>query len=432
LAIASHTNGFQLTKMPLHNKKTDANHIASIRVHLRDQPEQQLSALEFEKAWRQQIGNVPTAERIHLASTRNPSRPLIAYSLQHDDRETLLQAASEFRNKLAEHPAIYGLSDNATPGKLHFQIELTPEGRAAGLSIAEVGYQLRAAFHGLTVQRIQRGHDELRVVVRYPRENRDDLYGLMNERLRVSKNGEIPFHYIADIKEERELASLSSIDGNQAIFIEGFVDLEASTPRKVRRTINDDVASQIIENYPGLVIEPESSIRDERNFIKTLSILMPFTLLAMYVIVATYLRSYWKPLVVIFGIPVAFTGAIFGHWVLGWNFSTMSMFGVIGVMGVIFNDALILLDKYNNLKIERPNLPVIAVAAAAMHSRFRAVFLTTLTTLLALSPLLYERSEELLVFVPFVVSILGGLVLTSLFTLFILPNLVMLFEGRKE
>ena len=131
------------------------------------------------------------------------------------------------------------------------------------------------------------------------------------------------------------------------------------------------------------------------------------------------------------GIPIALAGAIYSHWILGWDLTGMSIFGVIAVAGVVVNDALVLLDRYNTLRRENADLPAIAAAAATRH-RFRAVFLTSLTTVLGLSPLLYERSEELLVIVPFVVSMLGGLVLSSVFVLFLLPALVMLVDGRRE
>ena len=129
---------------------------------------------------------------------------------------------------------------------------------------------------------------------------------------------------------------------------------------------------------------------------------------------------------------MAFAGAVLSHWILGWDFTAMSLFGVIAVGGIIVNDALVLLDRYNKIRREREMLPAIAAAAAATRHRFRAVLLTSLTTVLGLSPLLYERSDQLIVLVPLVVSILGGLVLSSVFILFLLPTLVMIVEGRQE
>ncbi len=166
--------------------------------------------------------------------------------------------------------------------------------------------------------------------------------------------------------------------------------------------------------------------------LQVLVLLVPIVLLAMYALMATFLRSYWKPLVAVVGFPIALAGAVLGHWILGWDFDVMSVFGVIAVFGVIVNDALILMDRYNTLRSENPMLPAIAAAAGAARHRFRAVFLTSATTVAGLSPLLYERTDELIFIVPFIVSVLGSMILSGLFILFVLPALVMIVEGREE
>ena len=166
--------------------------------------------------------------------------------------------------------------------------------------------------------------------------------------------------------------------------------------------------------------------------LKTLSLLFPLVLIAIYVLTAAFLRSYWKPLIAVLGIPVAFAGGVISHWILGWDFGFMSLFGVIGVGGVIVNDSLVLMDRYNILRSENKMLPAIAAASAATRQRFRAVFLTSATTILALAPLLYERSDELMFLVPFVVSMVGGLIFSGLFILFMLPSLVMIVEAGRE
>ena len=152
----------------------------------------------------------------------------------------------------------------------------------------------------------------------------------------------------------------------------------------------------------------------------------------LYALIAAFLRSYWKPVIAVVGIPIAFAGAIVSHWILGWDLTTMSIFGMIAGGGVVVNDALVLLDRYNKIRRDNAMIPAIAAAAAATRQRFRPVFLTTLTTLLGLSPLLYERGDELIAFVPFVVSMLGGLTFSTLSILFVLPALVMVAEGRRE
>jgi multidrug efflux pump subunit AcrB len=282
------------------------------------------------------------------------------------------------------------------------------------------------------VQRIQRGHEELQVVVRYPRERRRSLRELENERVRRVGGGEVPLSVVADLSESREQSTLMRIDGNQAATVEARTDAAVVTPMQARRQVEREILPELIEKYPGLTVHPEGGVREERAMLETLGLLVPVVLIAMYALMAAFLRSYWKPLVAVAGFPLAFTGAVLAHWVLGWDLTAMSLLGLIAVFGVIVNDALVLLDRYNTIRREHAMLPAIAAAAAAARHRFRAVFLTSATTILGLSPLLYERGDDLIFVVPFVVSMVGGLVLSGAFILFLLPALVMLAEGGSE
>ena len=413
-------------------ERSNSSHLASVRVHLNDQDIRNVSVTEFEHAWRLNIGDTSPIEQLRFQSSRFQPQPSVAYSLRHGDRKTLQSATAQFRAMLEQEPGIYGLSDSMALGKIHYELILTDQGRMANLSPASLGEQLRANFHGIEIQRVQRKHDEIGVVIRYPREERLTLGVLDEERVRQASGRETPLSEVADFTVTRELASLSRINGQQAAFVNGYADEAVTTPIQVRKKIASTHLPRLLEQYPGLRVEVDGGARNEARMLDTLSILVPLVLLAIYVLVAAFLRSYWKPVIVVAGIPLALAGAIASHWILAWDFTAMSIFGVIGVSGVVVNDALILLDRYNTLRRENSELPAIVAASAAMRHRFRAVFITSLTTILGLTPLLYERSEGLLNLVPFVVSMLGGLMFASLFTLFILPSLVMLFEGRKE
>ena len=327
-------------------------------------------------------------------------------------------AAAELRSLMETVPGVYGVADSLQPGKRHFQITLTPAGKAAGLTPALVGRQLRANFHGVSVQRLQRGHEELKVMVRYPAERRRSLRELASERIHRPGGGEVPLSMVAEITEKRELATLTRIDGRRAARVHARADTAVVTPIQARRAIREQFIPGLLAKYPGIRIEADGGERRERAMLGTLSVLVPIALIAIFALMAAFLRSYWKPIIAVAGIPTAFAGAVLGHWVLGWDFTAMSMFGVIAVAGVVVNDALVLLDRYNTMRRENPMLPAIAAAAAATRHRFRAVFLTSLTTVLGLSPMLYDRSDALINLVPLVVSMWGGLVLATLFVLF--------------
>ena len=421
------------------------SHLASVVVHLHERPIRRMSVLGITHQWRENIGDVSYLESVAYYTQRTQSESGVAYALKHDDPDSLRAATNELTASMASMPGMYGISDNLVPGKRQLEIELTPAGKAAGLTPAGIGVQLRASFHGAEVQRIQRGHDEIRVMVRYPRDRRQSMRELASERIhrpatgenRASpalpgSGGEVPLSTVADLSERRELAALFSIDGQQTAVVTAEADPALLTPLQARREINESLVPELLERYRNLRIEPHGSARTEGNLLGTLAVLVPLLLIAMYVLIAAFLRSYWKPVIAVAGIPIAFSGAVMSHWILGWDFSAMSLFGVIGVAGVIVNDALVLMDRYNVLRRGTTMFPAIAAASAATRHRFRAVFLTSLTTILALAPLLYMRSEELMILVPFVVSMLGGLVFASFFILLLLPSLVMIAEARAE
>ena len=418
---------------PRHADRRDhASHLASVRVHLNERPARSASPVEIERAWRHAAGEVYGLERIEFRTTQRRSLPNVAYAVKHEDEETLRRATEELLSKMEAVPGIYGVSDNLPLGKRHFEISLTPAGEAAGLTPAGIGTQLRASFHGVEVQRIQRGRDEVRVMVRYPVERRKSLAELAGQRIQRAGGGELALSEVAEITERRELATLMRIDGKRSAQVYGNADAAVLTPIQARQKVQNEVLPGLLAKYPGLRVEPEGAARSERALLETLGLTLPIVLFAMYALMAAFLRSYWKPLVAVVGIPISFAGAVLSHWVLGWDFTAMSLFGVIGVAGVVVNDALVLLHRYNAIRTDNPAIPAIAAATAAARDRFRPVFLTSLTTVLGLSPMLYDRSDELIILVPLVVSMLGGLALSTLFVLFLLPTLVMIAEGRRE
>ena len=408
------------------------SHLAAVRAHLNARPARQVPPAEIERAWREAIGDVSHLEKIEFQSGRVRTRPTVAYALKHDDSETLAKAASEMKSFLATMPGVFQISDSLASGKRHLEIGLTPAGDAAGLTPASIGMQLRANFHGIEAQRIQRGHEEVKVMVRYPHERRQGIRELASERIRRVGGGEVPLSTVATLTEQRQLATLTRIDGRRAGMVTARADVAVITPIQARRRVDEEFVPGLLGRYPDLQVEAEAGVRDERAMTETLGLLVPVVLIGMYALMAAFLRSYWKPLVAVAGFPMAFAGAVLGHWVLGWDLTAMSLFGIIAIFGVVVNDALVLLDRYNAIRVKFPIMPAIAAAATATSQRFRAVYLTSATTLVGLSPLLYERSDDLMFLVPFVVSMMGGVVLSGVFILFVLPSLVMIAEGRDE
>ena len=431
-------------------------HVASVRARLNPRPVRTQWPASIERAWRQAIGELASVERIEFQISLIYVGSSVAYTLQHDDEETLRHAAADLRTSMAEMPGLYEITDSLALGKRHLDIQLTPAGKAAGLTRAAVGQHLRASFLGLEVQRIQRGNEEIRVVVRYPEERRRSLAELEDERIRVPggdeaplggglplgdglplgggapAGDEVPLGVVARLIETREPEELIRIDGRPTVLVSARADAAVITPLQAQEEIGEQVLTELIGRYPGLGISLDQGSRATQRLAQTLLIVVPIVLFAMYAIMATFLRSYWKPLIAAAGIPISAAGAIIGHAILGWDLTGYSIFGIIGVSGVVVNDVLVLLHRYNAIRGGDRKMPAIAAVSAAAINRFRAVLLTSVTTLIGLTPLLYNRSDELLFLVPMVVSIVSGLVFSGLFVLFVLPALVMIVEGFRE
>ncbi|MYE84870.1 MAG: efflux RND transporter permease subunit [Gammaproteobacteria bacterium] len=414
------------------DRASNRSHLASVRLHLEERPLRAAPPNRIESAWQRNVSDVTGLEGVVFRRGAGSELPGIAYSLEHEDPQVLRAATTELRAFLESLGGLYEITDSLSLGKRHFDIDLTEAGYAAGLTPADVAGQLRAKFHGLVVQRIQRDRDEVKVVVRYPQEQRRGLSELNTERIQRPGGGEVPLFTVARITERRDFATRTRIDGNQAALLSARADTAVITPIQARALVDENLMQKLMAKYPGIKINPDQGARAEAAMYDTLGVLVPIVLIVMYAIMAGFLRSYWKPIVAVAGIPMAFSGAVFAHWMLGWDFTAISLFGVIGVSGIIVNDALVLLDRYNRIRREEAQLPAIAAVAAATRHRFRAVILTSVTTLLGLSPMIYERADDLIFLVPLVVSIFGGLVFSTLFTVIFLPALVMVVEGRRE
>ncbi|MYE36980.1 MAG: efflux RND transporter permease subunit [Rhodobacteraceae bacterium] len=406
--------------------------IAMVNAQLFDKEDRSAEILEIEKAWRQFVGQTDQIENVEYFTTVIKTKPNLSYSLRHEDFAVLQDAAASIQAEMADISGIFDIKDNLKYGNRQFEIQITPEGEVAGFTPANIGTQLRARLYGLEVQRLQRGNEEIKVIVNYPEQSRTSISDLSNIRLDRPGKGQVPLSAIARIVEKQELEEITQLDGNRVVYVNAKADTATITPRSARKLLENGIIKDLTEKYPDLIIDRAGSALDERDTLNTLILLVPLSLLAIYLLMAAFLRSYWKPIIAAAGIPLTFVGAVLAHLILGWNFTFISIFGIIAASGVVVNDGLVLLDRYESIRRESPSLPAVAALVSATRLRFRPVLLTSLTTVLGLSPLLYERSDVLLHMVPFAASILGGLIMSGLYVLFLMPAMVMIVEGRDE
>lgn len=413
----------------------EATHLGAVTLQLQEEEQRSVSADEVARTWRHNTGEIVGADQLTFATADRYGGDGfdLSVALVHPDADVLAHAASDLAAAIKTAPGVLDAYDSLTPGRRHFDLHLTPAGKAAGLTAGELASQLRARFFGTEVQRIQRGRDEVKVMVRYPEDRRRSFSELTDERIELAVGGDIPLGVAARVVETQELETLRRIDGVPAAVVGSFVDHAVLTSRELRAHVEGGLLPELEARYPGLGLAwARAGVDDDEESLAPLAYTLPVALFVIYTIIAVQFRSYAQPLVVLTAMPLAAAGAVLAHLLLGYDMNLMSVFGVVAVLGVVINDTLLLMDRCNSLRAGS-DLPAIAAIAGAVRERFRPIFLTTVTTVGGLLPVLYLKSEATVAnYVPMVVSIIGGLVGGSLGILFVVPAILLLGEGVRE
>ena len=408
-----------------------ASHVAAVQVQLHREPLRTLAATELERLWRAKVGEVPGAERLTFsAEFAGPGGADVEYELAHQDDATLSSAVDELKEAFRQYPSMYEIQDTDSPGKRQYDIELTPAGEAAGLTPSDIARQLRGNFFGAEVHRIQRGRQELKVMVRYPPEQRQSAQDFFNVRVRLADGAEAPLSAVARVSESRGYSSINRVNGLRVVTVTGEVDTALATPTDVNARIQRDVLPDLTRRYPGLQIAQAGFGMEQSRDLGALGQLTLVALMVIFALLASQLRSYVQPFIILAAVPFGAAGALIGHFLLGYDLSFISIFGMVALAGVVVNDSLVLVDRYNRLRRDNGVTPVEAVVTAA-RLRFRAVFLTTATTALGLTPMLFETSTQAQFLIPMAVSLATGIVFASVIILFLVPALVIIREDFR-
>ena len=408
-----------------------ASHVAAVQVQLHREPLRTLAATELERLWRAKVGDVAGAERLTFsAEFVGPGGADVEYELAHQDDATLSAAVDDLKEGYRRYPSMYEIQDSDSPGKRQYDIELTPAGEAAGLTPADVARQLRGNFFGAEVHRIQRGRQELKVMVRYPPEQRQSAQDFFNVRVRLADGAEAPLSAVARVTESRGYSSINRVNGLRVVTVTGEVDTKLATPTDVNAKIQRDVLPELARRYPGLQIAQAGFGMEQSRDLGALGYLTLVALMVIFVLLASQLRSYVQPFIILAAVPFGAGGALIGHFLLGHDLSFISIFGMVALAGVVVNDSLVLVDRYNRLRRETGASAIECVVTAA-RLRFRAVFLTTATTALGLTPMLFETSTQAQFLIPMAVSLATGIVFASVVILFLVPALVIIREDLR-
>lgn len=408
---------------------TIASHLASVQIELGPEPPRTRSAKELERLWRTEVGEIPGVERLSYVADFFSGGADIEFELAHQDSDVLEKAVVNLKTSYATMNGVYEIQDSNSIGKRQFDISLTPAGEAAGLTPTDIARQLRRNFFGEEVQRIQRGREELKVIVRYPETSRQSTADLFDARIRLADGSEAPLSSVASVKESRSFSAINRVDGLRIVSVSGQVDEQVTTPSEANAAVIAQFVPSLKQQFPGLQIRQAGQGREQSKDLGALGRLTLVALLIIFALMASQLKSYTQPLIILAGVPFGAAGALVGHYLLGYNLSFISIFGIVALSGVVVNDALVLVDRYNKLVEEGwDNADAIIEAS---RRRFRAIFLTTATTALGLTPMLFETSTQAQFLIPMAVSLATGIVFASIIILFLVPALVIIREDMR-
>jgi len=404
---------------------------AEVRLYLTPPGERPISTAKVAELWRTEVGTIPGLESIKFESDAGgPGRgAAISVELSHRDVRVLERASGELAEAMAFYPEAVDIDDGFSPGKHQLDFQITPEGRSLGLTSQEVARQVRHAYYGAEALRQQRGRNEVKVMVRLPRDERTSEYNLEEMILRTPAGSEIPLREAVKVKRGRAYTTIDRRDGRR--IVTATTDVR---PRSKAGLILSSVKSEILpelqRKYPGLTYSFEGRQADRRESTQSLLRGLMMALIVIYAMLAVPFNSYIQPLIIMLSVPFGIVGAVIGHLLMGFSLSVMSLFGVVALSGVVVNDSLVLID-FANRKQKAGLGRHLAVREAGIH-RFRPILLTSLTTFGGLAPMIFETSRQARFLIPMAVSLGFGIMFATLITLLLVPCLYLVVEDIKR
>jgi multidrug efflux pump subunit AcrB len=402
-----------------------------VEIVMRPPDERDMTAREVIELWRNEIGDLPGVDQITFEAERGPGgfRPDISVDLSHSDLDMLEKASRDFLATAESFSNTRDVNDNYNKGKMQFDLKLLPEGRALGLTAADVGGQVRAAYFGSLALRLLRGTNEVEVRVKLPKDEREDLYNLEDLIIRTPKGVEVPLMDVVEINQTEAFSSINRRNGRRVVNVSMDVEPTRDTGQVIG-VIRSEVLPELRAAYPGLTWTFEGSDAQMREATQTLWGGFGLAMFVVYALLAVAFRSYTQPIIVLAAIPFGLIGAVVGHMLLGYDLSLISLMGMIALSGVVVNDALIMIDYANR---NRGELSAHEVILNAGVRRFRPIFLTTATTFGGLTPIIFEKSLQAQYIIPMAISLGFGILFVTAVILIVVPCLYLILEdvGRQ-
>jgi len=419
--------------------RMSGSHVGAVSVELVDGENRDVTSEQFISEWRRLAGDFPGAESV-LFGTENigPGGKMIEFKLLAPaDAESVRQleaAVERCKEWLAQYDGVIDIDDDSRPGKWEYQVKVKPRAEAMGVSLAELAGTVRASYYGEEVMRLQRGRHEVKLMVRYPREERRTLATLEDVRVTGPDGVKRPIGELAEVAVQRGYSEINRLGQKRSITVTADIDVSKTsmTSSQVVGDMESRLMPGLLAEYPQVRVRWEGQQEQSNESLRSLGVGFVVALFAMFVLLTMEFKSYFQPVLILAAIPFGIAGAVFGHAIMGMPLTLFSMFGLVALAGVVVNDSICLID-FINIRV-REGHPLRAALREAGCLRFRPVLLTSITTIGGLMPLLLEKSFQAQFLVPMATSMAFGLVMTTLLVLILVPVMYSFFgtSAREE
>ena len=407
-----------------------AAHLGEVTIELLPSQQRAWSSEQLSNRWREATGPIPQAVDVSFNASIMAPGDDIDVMLVGSDMERLRAAADEVKAELGAYAGVYGIADSFRAGKREMKLGIRPAAETLGLTLEDLGRQVRQAFYGEEAQRIQRGRDDIRVMVRYPADQRRSLGDLENMRIRTPDGGEVPFSQVAAVEPGRGFASIKRVDRNRAVNVTAAVDETVTSSGTVVADLQTRILPAVLPRHPGVFYVFEGVQAEQEDAVGGLQAGFVIAVLAIFALLAVPLKSYLQPLIIMSAIPFGLVGAVWGHIIMGLDVTFMSMFGLVALTGVVVNDSLVMVTFINRRRAVNADLG--AAIREAGVARFRPILLTSLTTFFGLAPLMLERSVDAAFLLPMAVSLAFGVIFATFITLVLVPTAYLIVEDLRR
>jgi len=415
---------------PAGGSGNSGSYLGSVAMQLSRSEDRTAKTSDIQRDWQKRLGEFPGVRSLTFQSNLVRMGANIDVQLAHDDFDVIERAAERLRSALAEYPGVSDIEDNYARGQRELKLRLSDAGRSLGLTELDLARQVRSAYYGAEALRLQRGRNEVKVVVRYPENDRGELASLETMLIRTPNGGEVPLLRAAVIDEGRGFSAINRTDRKRVVNVSARVDSTVSNAQQIITELRGGLLPTLLSDYPGLGYNLEGEAREQGESLASMRSGFLLALVMIFVLLAIPFRSYSQPLLIMAAIPFGMVGAVLGHILMGYTLSLLSLFGLVALAGVVVNDSLLLIDRTNqNRKV---GLDAHDSLCEAATRRFRPILLTSLTTFFGLAPMIVETSVQAKFLIPMAISLGFGILFATGITLLLIPAFYLILEDVRQ